>query len=69
MEIRPQQHSIPTLQIAQDALDQTEMIHQDVRMKAMQAYIKCKAYNDKKNQRFKARQSRLCKRLTAESGS
>ena len=29
------------------------MIHQDVRKNAMQAYIKYKAYNDKKGQRFK----------------
>ena len=29
--IRPQQQPIPTSQIAQDVLDQTEMIHQDVR--------------------------------------
>ena len=38
--IRPQQHHIHTSQIAQDVLDQTEMIHQDVRKIAMQAYIK-----------------------------
>ena len=38
--IRPQQQPIPTSQIAQDVLDQTEMLHQDVRKKAMQAYIK-----------------------------
>ena len=46
--IRPQQQPIPISQIAQDALDQTEMIHQDVRKNAMQAYIKYKAYYDKK---------------------
>ena len=46
--IRPQQQPIPTSQIAQDVLDQTEMIHQDVRKNAMQAYIKYKAYYDKK---------------------
>ena len=42
--IRPQQQPIPTSQIAQNVLDQTEGIHQD----AMQAYIKYKAYYDKK---------------------
>ena len=46
--IRPQHQPIPTLQIAQDVLDQTEMIHQYVRKNAMQAYIKYKAYYDKK---------------------
>ena len=46
--IRPQQQRIPTSQIAQDVLDQTEMIHQDVRKNTMQAYIKYKAYYDKK---------------------
>ena len=46
--IRPQQQPIPTSQIAQDVLDQTEMILQDVRKNAMQAYIKYEAYYDKK---------------------
>ena len=46
--IRPQQQPIPTSQNAQDVLHQTEMIHQDVRKNAMQAYIKYKAYYDKK---------------------
>ena len=50
---RPQQQSIPISQIAQDVLDQTEMIHRDVRKNTMQAYIKYKAYYDKKGQRFK----------------
>ena len=45
--IRPQQQPIPTSQIAQDVLDQTEMIHQNVRKNTMQAYIKYKAYHDK----------------------
>ena len=40
--IRPQQQRFPTSQIAQDVLDQTEMIHQDVRKNAMQAYVKYK---------------------------
>ena len=38
--VRPQQQPIPTSQIAQDVLAQTEMIHQVVRKNAMQAYIK-----------------------------
>ena len=46
--MRPQQQPIPTSQIAQDVLDQTDMIHQDVRKIAMQAYIKYKSYYDKK---------------------
>ena len=46
--IRPQQQPIPTSQIAQDILEQTEMIHQGVRKNTMQAYIKYKAYYDKK---------------------
>ena len=46
--IRPQQQLIPTTQLAQDVHDQTEMIHQDVRKNATQAYIKYKASYDKK---------------------
>ena len=46
--IRPQQQPIPSSQIAQDILDQTELVHQDVRKNTMQAYIKYKAYYDKK---------------------
>ena len=53
MGVRPQLQHIPTSQIAQDVLEQTEMIHQDVRRNSMKAYIKNKAYYDKKNQRFK----------------
>ena len=48
MGIRPQHQPIPTSQIAQDILEQTEMIHQGVRKKTMQAYIKYTAYYDKK---------------------
>ena len=40
----PQHQPIPTLPIAQDVLDQTEMIHREVRRTAKQAYIKLKAY-------------------------
>ena len=46
--IHPQQQPIPTSQIAQEVLEQTGMIHQDVRKDIMQAYIKYKAYYDKK---------------------
>ena len=46
--ICPQQQPIPTSQIAQEILEQTEMIHQDVRKNIRQAYIKYKAYYDKK---------------------
>ena len=46
--IRPQQQPIPNSQIAQKVLEQTEMIHQDVRKNTMQAYLKYKAYYDKK---------------------
>ena len=46
--IRPQQPPIPTSQIAQEVLEQTQMIHQDVRKNIMQAYIKYKAFYDKK---------------------
>ena len=47
MGVRPQK--IPSLdsQIAQGVLQQTEMIFQDVRKNAMQAYIKYKAYSEK----------------------
>ena len=38
----PQQPSIPNSQYAQDIFDQTEMIYQDVRKSAMQAYNKKK---------------------------
>ena len=48
LEIRPQQQPIHTSQIAQEVLEQTEMIYQDVRKNTMQAYIKYKAYYDKK---------------------
>ena len=51
--IRSQKIPSPDSEIAQDVLGQTEMIFQDVRRKAMQAYIKYKAYYDKKNQCLK----------------
>ena len=48
MSIRPQKGPSPDLQIAQDVLEQTEAILQDVRKNAMQAYINYKAYYEKK---------------------
>ena len=51
--IRPQQQPIPTSQIAQDVLEQTKIIHQDDRKNTMQAYIKYKAYYDKKANAWK----------------
>ena len=48
LEFRPQQAPIPISQIPRDVLDQAEMNYQDVRRKAMQAYIKYEAYYDTK---------------------
>ena len=48
MGICPQKIPSPDSEIAQDVLQQTEIIFQDVRRNAMQAYIKYKAYYVKK---------------------
>ena len=48
MGIRPQKISSPDSQNAQIVLEQTEIIFQDVRKNAMQAYVKYKAYYDEK---------------------
>ena len=48
MVICPQKILPSDSQIAQDVIDQTEMIFQDIRRNAMQAYMKYKAYYDKK---------------------
>ena len=48
MGIRPQKFPSPDSQIAQNVLEQTETIFQDVRRNAMQAYIKNKSYYVKK---------------------
>ena len=45
------------MQIAQDVPEQTEIIFQDVRKNAMQAYIKYKAYYDKKENASKLKQA------------
>ena len=60
--IRPQKNPSPDSQIPQVVLQQTEMIFQDVRKNAMQAYIKYKAYYDKK-----ADASKLKKQITFTS--
>ena len=57
MGIRPQKIPSPDSEIAQDVLEQTDMIFQDVRRNAMQAYIKYKAYYDKKANASKLKQS------------
>ena len=48
MRIRSQQQPILTSPFALGVLDQTVMIHQDVRKNTIQAYIKYKAYYDRK---------------------
>ena len=55
MGIRPQKNPSPDSQIAQDVLEQPDIIFQDVRKNAMQAYIKYKAYYDKKANASKLR--------------
>ena len=55
MGIRPQKIPSPDSQIAQDVLELTEIIFQDVRKNAMQAYIKYKTYYDKKANSSKLR--------------
>ena len=57
LEIRSQQQPVPTSQIAQEFLEQTEKIHQDVRKNTMQAYIEYKAYYDKKANASKLREA------------
>ena len=57
MGIRPQKIPPPDSQIAQDVLEQTEIIFQDVRKNAMQAYIKYKAYYDRKANASKLRKA------------
>ena len=47
MGIRPQKIPSPDSEFAQDVLEQTETIFQNVRRNAMLAYIKYKAYYDK----------------------
>ena len=55
--IFPQQQAFPTFQTAHDNLDQTEMIHQDVRKNPMQEYMKYNAYYDKKTNASKLKEA------------
>ena len=55
--IRPPKIPPPKSQIAQDVLEQTETIFQDVRKSTMQAYIKYKAYYDRKQNASKLKQA------------
>ena len=48
MRIRPQRMPTPNSQIAEDVLKQTKKFFHDVRKNTIQAYIKYKAYYDKK---------------------
>ena len=57
MGIRRQKTPSPDSEIAQDVLEQTEMILQDVRRNTMHAYIEYKAYFDKKANASKLKQS------------
>ena len=57
MGFRPQKNPSPDSEIGQDVLEQMEMIFRDVRRNAMQAYIKYKAYYDKKANASKLQQS------------
>ena len=57
MGIRPQKVPPPDSQIAQDVLEQTETLFQDVRKNALQAYIKYKAYYDRKANASKFKQT------------
>ena len=55
--IRPLKNPSPDSEIAQDVLEQTEIIFQDVRRNAMQAYIRYKTYYDKKANASKLKQA------------
>ena len=57
LEIRPQQQPILASQSARDVFEQTEMIHQDVRRNAMQAYIRNKVYYGKNATSLKLKQA------------
>ena len=69
LAIRPQKIPAPDSENAQDVLEQTETIFQDVRRNAMQAYIKYKAYYDKKSQCYKTETIWLCVHSPAKSRS
>ena len=65
MGIRPQRIFTPNSQSAEDVLKQTEMILLDLRKNTMQAYIKYKAYYDKKSQCLETQRTTICVRSTA----
>ena len=67
MGIRSQEIPPPDSQIAQDVLQQTETIFQDVHKNTMQAYIKYKAYYDRKANASKLKKKRLRLHTTAAS--
>ena len=69
IDIFPQRTPSADSQTAQDVPKQTEMIFQEIRKNAMQAYIKYKAYYDKKSQCLKTQTSRLRLHPTAKSRS
>ena len=48
MGIRPQKTPMPNSQVAQHVLEQMEVIFQDVRTNALQAFIKNEAHYEKK---------------------
>ena len=57
MGIRPQNNTPSASQLAQDVLELTAVIFQDVRKNAMQAYIKYKEYYDQKANASKLKQA------------
>ena len=57
MRIRPQNNTSSASQLAQDVLELTAVILQDVRKNAMQAYIKYKEYYDQKPNASKLKQA------------
>ena len=57
MGIHSQKMPASNSQFTQDVLKETETIFKDVPVKAMQIFMKYKAYYGKKNQRLKKKQS------------
>ena len=57
MGICPPQQPIPKSQSAQEVLEQTELVQQDLRKNTMQAFIKYKAYHDKKSNASKHKEA------------
>ena len=56
MDIRPLKTPTPDSKLAEDVLTQAEMIFQGVHTNTMQAYIKYKAYYDKKHNASKLKE-------------